>query len=703
MNSSETRRWLGAVAWACVLCAACTRGPGTEHDPRPQRVIPAEGLGTEPQSIVIEGENFLALATQHLGGGEPVEVHTRFEARLGDLLLEDVVLEDDRHLRARVPPGLAQGPHALSLISPLGRGAVLPDAYRVVSFQGAAYLTATLEAPSAVGMGTSFRVTLTVRNTGETDAVDLTADALVCEGSAGVSVMSGPPASAVMVPVGGTASFSWTLSASGPGTYRCTGSARGRDARDSRSLVAGPITSAQGTVSEVAQLAVDPFRDGTAFSFVVSHGGRLVLGPNRTGRGGARMMPDGSASETFTWTFPADTVGHISTNQSPPPYFSIGASGCLYDTEACGPDDEDGRGLLFAGVLGGQEWLGLSGARSGGGLDYIYLTRDVGPRLDFRYVDLSLAPGGRTHTTSSAFFLGDRLYLGFADSGLNRPGLVALKQVPTQPPGLDAVVPSDAEGLDADSLPGVGESGFPSNPAPVLMVDSMVAFNDRLYLANNGGCVRATSPTPRDAWTSPSDWAPCTPRLPSWFAHVSATTLKTSGLEPGDKAVPRLVVFGPWLYLARNTPEGPQLFVCRPNTSGDSAHCEPDDWFLVAPNTRAGMDGTLTQFDNPANTALTLLAATPRHLVLGFNNSREGIVLMRSEGSNPANTADFRGGAACVASQHPEVCAGLGGNGLGVGATRIFDGEALSFDGQVSVYLTAGDGSGPVRVFRLAD
>jgi hypothetical protein len=46
---------------------------------------------------------------------------------------------------------------------------------------------------------------------------------------------------------------------------------------------------------------------------------------------------------------------------------------------------------------------------------------------------------------------------------------------------------------------------------------------------------------------------------------------------------------------------------------------------------------------------------------------------------------------------------GLGGNGLGVGATRIFDGVASSLGGTEALYLTAGNGSSAVRLFRTMD
>jgi hypothetical protein len=42
-----------------------------------------------------------------------------------------------------------------------------------------------------------------------------------------------------------------------------------------------------------------------------------------------------------------------------------------------------------------------------------------------------------------------------------------------------------------------------------------------------------------------------------------------------------------------------------------------------------------------------------------------------------------------------------GGNGLGQGVTRIFDGRAISFAGGTAIYLTAGTGNAPLSLFRV--
>jgi hypothetical protein len=316
-------------------------------------------------------------------------------------------------------------------------------------------------------------------------------------------------------------------------------------------------------------------------------------------------------------------------------------------------------------------------------------------------VDLTSFLGGQTRGFSAALFFGDRLYLGFPDTGGNRPYLLALQRFPTQAPGYEASQGLDAEDLKAENMPGIGQGGTPPNRANMQMIDTLIAFQDRLYLANNGGCVRSTTATPRSYGSAVGDWAPCTPSEPAYLQRASRTTLKTADLEPADRAVPRMAVFQGRLYLARNTAVGPQLFACDPSRTAPAADCDPGDWSLVVPNS-AG-DTLLTQFDDPANSSVSSLAATASHLYVGFDNSTRGAVLLRTSAATPRTQADFQGRDGCSAASRATGCEGLGGDGLGVGASRFFDALAQEEDGTGAVYLTAGDGAGPVRVFRVAD
>jgi hypothetical protein len=290
--------------------------------------------------------------------------------------------------------------------------------------------------------------------------------------------------------------------------------------------------------------------------------------------------------------------------------------------------------------------------------------------------------------------LNNRIYLGFPDTGGKRPYLVALK-VPPGAPGLDVSSDTEAENLGAHKMPKLGLS------APMSMIDAIGDLNNRVYLFNNGGCIRATVAQPASYETKASDWAGCTPTAAAYSGKTSVTTSKVSGILPADRAFPQVATFKGRLYGGRNTTAGPQLWACDPTSTGGNGQCEPADWKLIAANTKG--NATLSQFNNTGNTRITLVAATATYLYVGFDN-KAGITLFRSAAAAPAGAATFTGDKGCKASAHPATCAGLGGSGLGKTTnTRILDAVTATFAGKSYLYLTAGSGSGAVSVYRVAD
>ncbi|WNG58549.1 hypothetical protein F0U59_30245 [Archangium gephyra] len=198
----------------CILAAACDRSPASSHDPRPLRMVPAWGMSSEPVSVVIQGENFLPLATQHLGGEVPVTMDHHFEAFLGEVALEDVTWVDARTLRARVPAGIAQGWHVLKVVGPLGGRVELPRAYLSSLAQLARLEAGAVLERGQVSVQTRTRLTLTVENTGTSAALAVT-PVLRLVGEGRVEIVSEPaPAD---IAAGGSASFAWELGAVAPG------------------------------------------------------------------------------------------------------------------------------------------------------------------------------------------------------------------------------------------------------------------------------------------------------------------------------------------------------------------------------------------------------------------------------------------------------------------------------------------------------
>ena len=469
-------------------------------------------------------------------------------------------------------------------------------------------------------------------------------------------------------------------------------------------------------------VSADPFADSYTFTYVFKYREKIYLGPSGPGDGALRMNADGSQPENVGFAFAKDVnnaVGTKSGNNSAAPFPSIGAAGCANNTYACGPDNENGRGLFASGQIGGQEWLIIGGSQSGGGLDYIYMTRDGDTNANFKYVDLSPNVGGTTKAFSAMTVTGGRAYLGFPDTGgARKPVLLSLNRAPSATAtGLDVAgngtgtaacnpTTHDSCNLMAHRMPGIGVSGTPANSASVQMIDFFGEFNGKLYLGNNGGLIRSTTSTPLDYGNAPGDWAVMTPSSAAYTALISVTTSKTQAIEPADRAWPQIAALNGHVFLGRNTTSGPQLWRCDPAVVSGPApatatDCDPGDWSLVAGNSVGNLQ--LTQFDNVNNARITLVVANGSSLYVGFDNAVDGIVLYRSQATIPGSRADFTGLGGCVATS--TSCQGIGGNGFGSVAnhTRIFDASSQSFGSKSYLYVAAGNGTVPVRVYRTQD
>lgn len=553
-----------------------------------------------------------------------------------------------------------------------------------------ASLAATLSLPTVIGRGASLTVTMSVTNTGQSAATAVAPSALAITGSGSMQLTGGAPSGA-SIAGGGTAVFTWTYRAVTQGAVVLSGAATGTDAGSGGSISTGTISSNTAQIVEAVTVASNPFGDGSAFGFVTGYRGQVYLGPNKTGAAAVRFAPMApSTAQSLTFTFTQDTTGNKTAN-SAVPYRSLGATGCTANTASCGPDNEDGRGTFKGVTLGGTEWLVAQGAQAARGLSYLYMTTDSDPVLDFAYVDLTGAgSSGELFAGASLVALGSTLYIGTIGRSGAAATVLALSAQPTAP-GLDASS-SEVIDLKVTSIPGMSVSS-------TAMIDTLATFGGVLYLANSRGWARSTVSAPRPYTSSSTDWALTTPTAAAYAAETSRTTMKIADLVPSDRAVPQMATFGGRLFVARNTTSGPQLWACTPATSGTATQCDPGDWSVVAPNTTG--DPNLTQFNDPALTSISMVAATSEFLYVGFD-SPGGVQVFRTATASASTRADFEGVNGCSAATHPASCAPYGGVGLGIaGATRILDGKSLSFATSTSVWLTIGDGTSPLSLVML--
>ncbi|WNG16427.1 hypothetical protein [Cystobacter fuscus] len=241
MSSFDWIRWAGVLLLG-LLGFSCSQSSG--YEPQVHRLVPGWGLTTAPVSGVIEGENFLVLPTQNVGGGDAVTVDSDFDAFLGPHALDDVTWTDTRTLRIQIPEGLAPGWYPLTVVTPLGGRVELPQAY-YASDRPLASLTAQgfVERPR-LWPDEQTHLVLTVHNPGGTRALGVRALLRPVEAGS-VELLSAPEPEPLDVEPGGYASFSWKLAARAKGTVHFALELQGREEITGQALQAAPLQALQ--------------------------------------------------------------------------------------------------------------------------------------------------------------------------------------------------------------------------------------------------------------------------------------------------------------------------------------------------------------------------------------------------------------------------------------------------------------------------
>ena len=273
---------------------------------------------------------------------------------------------------------------------------------------------------------------------------------------------------------------------------------------------------------------------------------------------------------------------------------------------------------------------------------------------------------------------------------------------------LDNGVKATAEAM---ASPGGGAIAMGSGTAAAVDgstsgITALATVEGVVYAADAGGIARSAAPLDGAA----AAWLDVTPADPAWRARASvsiAPATRWARWPSRDRAVPSIVAFGrcgegPCVLAARNVagdarepPVVPQLWRCEP--SGGPGACHSADWSLAAPDP----GGSLTRLGDPTGEALTLLAATARWLYAGLDDGTGGVQLFRSS-APPRRAADLRGRAGCAAGS--QGCQGLGGAGFGDRrVTRFLDAKVLNVRGVTALWIVAGDGVGPARLYRVDD
>ncbi|HPD19474.1 MAG TPA: hypothetical protein PLF61_07405, partial [Candidatus Goldiibacteriota bacterium] len=200
----------------------------------------------------------------------------------------------------------------------------------------AALSSSIVVTPVTISSGQIFTIRMFVTNTGMASAVSVTPSSLIKFGGAGHAYYSGPVPVSANIPGGGTSVFTWTYSATGPGTLWYSGNASGTDSLNNTVISSIPSASAPRTVISGANLTasiyVSPARINmdnmlTVIMVVTNTGGatanNVQADPSnltQIGTGGclpitspspASVNITGGNNHIFTWTFSAVGTGTV--------------------------------------------------------------------------------------------------------------------------------------------------------------------------------------------------------------------------------------------------------------------------------------------------------------------------------------------------------------------------------------------------------
>ncbi len=353
-----------------LTLAGC--GSSVLPSPSPTSVTPSRGYAANATPVVIHGAGFSVRPVQPSSGGAP-SMDSTFQAWLGDQSLLDVRRIDEQTLTATVPAGISPGMKTLRVQGPYGSAGELASAYTVVGTALASISAAISAAPATVSVGQPITVTLTVTNTGTTEALDVVPDAPTVSGAGTVGSPSGPdPAAIATLAPAASGTFTWIYPATGAGGVAFAGAASATDSF-SGTTVRGdtdPAVPASVTVELPAGLAATFPASGAAAvgreftvamtvtnpggaaatnvmpgAFTVAPASLAALKPG-TGPVPAALgsLPAG-ASDTFTWTVVAGTTPGTVT-------FSSSASGL---------DANSGAPLASGTAISGGFVIGAAG------------------------------------------------------------------------------------------------------------------------------------------------------------------------------------------------------------------------------------------------------------------------------------------------------------------------------------------------------
>lgn len=448
----------------------------------------------------------------------------------------------------------------------------------------------------------------------------------------------------------------------------------------------------------------DPFADGSAFTWSFVYSGRVYLGTNDYNNAAFRFDANGYNSVLTTFSFSAGTC---STADG----FGYGTIGVLPTCGVdSGPNEEVGVVGFNSGVItiGTTDYDVLMVGPLKDGVSHCYYTQDVDTQLDWTQFGFAGTGGGNTDSIQTSYAYGANMYMAASSTQGQQAPVVC--RLPFTDPESDGVLnPGAAVDMSLRSINYIGKQGSPydnyGGTAVVVGIDVFLSFNNRLYIANNGGVVYSSdyNAMSSEVRSHPDAFRPDDGDVPEPTSSEETLVLPAAPaglgkLSPGQRGVPRLIEYNGKLYMARNvaytaahnTVIRGELWKCSPATSGGATTCEPDDWERIITGVETDLPDSNVGDVNVTGNAISLLQNNgSTRLYVGFDHPN-GVTVWRVESTDPGPTT---GTMASVWTQ-----AGI--LGLGNSHTKLYS-SATIFDGTYDyIYLTAGDDANAIRVYR---
>jgi hypothetical protein len=327
------RTWR-VMALLIAFSAACRGDGASVETPSVMAVTPACGDNATTTAVSVSG-SLPVKPVIWVSDPASSKLETSYQAWVGDVELTSVAWHDGTELTAVVPAGMSVGTYALTLQSPYGTKGTKEAAFQVRTGPcpvetAALAITNPFAAPATASVGQELTVTATVQNNGQANALGVLA--LIVAAPAGLTFKGGP-AGPQDVPAGQARTFTWTYTATTPGSGVFVIDAAGT-AADSGLPVAAPrvntnavlvnpesfltanttVAPAEATVGQLITVALTVTNHTT--TAVVATPSIVVSGPVTAGNTPAAQSIPGGSTLAFQWTFTANAAGLASFTAS---------------------------------------------------------------------------------------------------------------------------------------------------------------------------------------------------------------------------------------------------------------------------------------------------------------------------------------------------------------------------------------------------